>query len=232
MPVVTSSRVGSFVGTVVAAREKLRMPAAASATPMRIRQPPTVQRIRSPLGTANTKGSRRSAPSPSRRAPRKRRGGRAMTPAVPLSFTCCPAGSLHMNAPADAGGLRGRNSLLKTTTWVSFCKLTTAVSTGETGTAKGNGGDDVGTTQDRGGPEDRGGPNRRQQGRGDRRADARSGPVLLQDTGRRPEDRAHHQLGRRCVRLHAKPRAAWSADRAADSPDAAHQPPADAAAGG
>ena len=40
-----------------------------------------------------------------------------------------------------------------------------------------------------------------------------------------------HQLGRRCVRIHAKPGAAWSADRAADRPDAAHQPSAHAAAG-
>src|SRR5262249_2730065 len=79
-----------------------------------------------------------------------------------------------------------------------------------------NGGDDVCTTQDQDRPKDRGGANRRHQGRGDRRADAGGGPVLLQDTGRRPEDRVHHQLGRRCVRLHAKPRAPGSADRAAD----------------
>ena len=44
--------------------------------------------------------------------------------------------------------------------------------------------------------------------------------------------RAHHELGRRCVRLHAKPRAARSAHRAADRPDATHQPSAHAAAGG
>ena len=49
--------------------------------------------------------------------------------------------------------------------------------------SKGNGSDGVGTTKDRGAPKDGGGPNRRQQGRGDRGADARSGPVLLQDTG-------------------------------------------------
>src|SRR5262245_4312208 len=145
-----------------------------------------------------------------------------MTPAVVASFTCGPAGSLRMHAPR--GCWRAWQSFVpETTTRVSFCKLTTTVSTGKAD-VRGNSSDD--TTQDRDGP------NRRPQGRGDRRTDARSGSVLLQDTGRRPEDGAHHQLGRRCFRLHAKPRAAWSADRAADRPGTAHQPPADAAAGG
>jgi len=111
---------------------------------------------RSILGTGSGNGSRRSETRPSRRAARKRRSGRAMTPAVSVSVTCCPAGSLHMPAPAD-GGLRG---LRKRQLGCHPSKLTTMVSTGEAGTAKGNAGDGVGTTQDRGGPKDRGGPNR------------------------------------------------------------------------
>jgi hypothetical protein len=43
MPVVTSARVGSFVGTGVPAREKLRIPAAASAKPTRIIEPALIQ---------------------------------------------------------------------------------------------------------------------------------------------------------------------------------------------
>jgi hypothetical protein len=49
--------------------------------------------------------------------------------------------------------------MLKTTTKVSFCRLTIKVSIGEAGVAKGNGNYGVGATQDRGGPKDRGGPN-------------------------------------------------------------------------
>src|SRR5712692_10293886 len=64
--------------------------------------------------------------------------------AQPGPYTCM--------LPADAGGLRGRNSSLRMTPMVSFCHLTTKVSTREAGKAKGNGGDGVGTTQDRGGP--------------------------------------------------------------------------------
>src|SRR5919106_5053064 len=171
---------------------------------MRIKEPAMIQWTRSILGTGNGKGSRRSETKPSRRAARKRRGGRAMTSAVPVSVTCCPAGSIPIPAPTGAAQIRP-----ETTTRVSSCNLTTTVSTGETGTAERNRGDGVGTTQDRGAPKNGGGPNRRQQGRGGRGADARSGPVLLQDTGSRPEDRAHHQLGRRCLRLHTKPCAAW-----------------------
>src|SRR5215207_2375685 len=100
MPVVTSARVGSFVGTGVAAREKLRIPAAASARPTRITEPAIIQWTRSASGTANGKGSRRSETKPSKRAVRKSRGGRAMTPAVPVSFTCCLAGSIPMAAPS------------------------------------------------------------------------------------------------------------------------------------
>ena len=51
MPVVTSARAGRFVGTGVPAREKLRIPAAASAKPMRIREPAMIQWTRSILGT-------------------------------------------------------------------------------------------------------------------------------------------------------------------------------------
>src|SRR5688572_2339181 len=148
-----------------------------------------------------------------------------MTPAIPVSFTCCPAGSRTTPLPRLLG-LPGEIRYGKTTTRVSFYKLTTRVSTGETGATTERWSDSFGTTQDRGGP------SHRQQGRGDRRADARGGPVLLSDTGTRSEDRAHHELGWGCVRLHAKPRVAWSTDRAADRPDATHQPPAHAAASG
>src|SRR5262245_36124309 len=204
MPVVTSARTGSTVGTGVPAREKLRTPAPARARPMRIRHPATIQRIPSASGTANGKGSRWSEARPSRRAARKRSGGRAMTPAVSVLLMATPENdNKGVILPIDNIGVN----------W-------------KTATAKGDGGDGVGTTRDGGGTD------RRPQGRGDRRADARSGPVLLQGTGPWPEDRAHHQLGGRRVRLHEKPRAAGSADRASDRPDAADQPPAHAAAGG
>ena len=45
MPVVTNARTGWLEGTGVAAREKLRTPAATIATPIRIRPPPAVQEI-------------------------------------------------------------------------------------------------------------------------------------------------------------------------------------------
>src|SRR5262249_55972574 len=48
----------------------------------------------------------------------------------------------------------------------------------------------------------------------------------------RSENRAHHQLGRRCVRIHAQPGADWPPYRAADRSDAADQPPANAPSGG
>jgi hypothetical protein len=71
-----------------------------------------------------------------------------MTPAVPVSVTCCPDRPIRMPAPVPVLGA----TLPETTTTVSFCHLTTQVSTGETGTAKQNGGDGVGTTQNRGAP--------------------------------------------------------------------------------
>jgi hypothetical protein len=46
-------------------------------------------------GTGNGKGSSPKT-NPITRAARKRRGGRAMTPAVPVSVTCCLAGSISM----------------------------------------------------------------------------------------------------------------------------------------
>src|SRR5262249_9475405 len=57
------------------------------------------------------------------RAARKSRGGRAMTPAVAVSFSCCPAGFIPMAALTDA--IRP-----KMTTTVSFYNLTTMASTG------------------------------------------------------------------------------------------------------
>src|ERR671918_977055 len=123
MPVVTSARVGLIERTGVPAREKLRIPAAASARPIRISEPPMIQWTRSIPGTGNGKRSRRSETKPIRRAARKRRGGRAMTPAVPVSVNCCPAGSIAVLAPADAAGLRSKNSSPKTTTRVSFCHV-------------------------------------------------------------------------------------------------------------
>src|SRR5215211_6426821 len=74
MPVVTSVRVGLFVGIGVPACEKLRMPATASDEPMSIREPPIVQWTRSPPGAANGKGNRRSEARPSRRAARNSSG--------------------------------------------------------------------------------------------------------------------------------------------------------------
>src|SRR5262249_16270909 len=126
--------------------------------------------------------------------------------------------------PIHARACSGRCS--QTTTKVSFCHLTMKVSTRKVVWLTEWNGDGVGTRQESGTP------NRRQQGRGDHRADARSSPMLLQNTRRRSENRVDHQLGRRRVWLPAEPRAAWSADRAADRADAADQPPAHAAAGG
>src|SRR5262249_5461215 len=104
MPVVTRARVGLIERTGGFAREKLRIPAAASAKPIRISEPPMIQTTKSIPRNGNGKGSMRSKTKPSRSAARKRRGGLAMTPAVPVSFTRCPAGSIFMSAPADAGG--------------------------------------------------------------------------------------------------------------------------------
>src|SRR5687768_15393673 len=70
------------------------------------------------------------------------------------------------------------------------------------------------------------------QGRGARGPDARSGAVLLSNPGRRSEDRPDHELGRRRVRIPAQPGADGPPHRAANRPDAPHQPPAHAAAGG
>ena len=47
------------------------------------------------------------------------------------------------------------------------------------------------------------------QGRGNLGPDARSGTILLSNTGPGSEDRAHHELGRWCVRIHAQPGADW-----------------------
>src|SRR5262245_44537154 len=73
---------------------------------------------------------------PSRRAARKRSGGRAMTPAVPVLFICCTAVSIPMAAPTD---LRRRGEVAaETTTRVSFlAKLTTKVSTRKIDAANG-----------------------------------------------------------------------------------------------
>src|SRR3954466_13400663 len=133
MPVVTKVRVGSFVGTAVAAREKLRMPATKTAAPMTISKPATI-RWTSALGIGTGKDSRWSRTKPSKRAARKSKGGRAMTPAVPVSFIRCIL------------------ETVKTTTWVSFCKLTIEVSTGKLAIS-GTDDDGVGATEDRGGPD-------------------------------------------------------------------------------
>jgi hypothetical protein len=106
MPVVTSARVGTFVGTGVAAREKLRIAATASATPTRMRKLATIQRTVPPPGRVNGDGSRRSAAIPSRRAPRNSSGGLAITPAVVVSFTSGLTGSMLMPALADAARLQ------------------------------------------------------------------------------------------------------------------------------
>jgi hypothetical protein len=158
MPVVTSARVGSFVGTGVLAREKLRIPAAASAKPRRIRERAMIQWRRAILGTGNGKGSRRSEARPSRRAARKRRGGRAMTPAVPVSFTCCPAGSLDMHCSRRYW--RAEIHLDNDNYGVILQLDNYAVNWRNWYSKKRNGDDGVGTTQDRGRPKDRGGPNR------------------------------------------------------------------------
>src|SRR5215471_2574884 len=97
IPLVTSAREGLFVGTGVDALEKLPMPAVASVRPMRSRAPARIQWSRPSAGKAN--GSRRSEARPSQRAPRKMRGGLAMTPAVSLAV--CPAGSMAILPPVD-----------------------------------------------------------------------------------------------------------------------------------
>src|SRR5688572_5103790 len=91
MPEVASARVGSLVGTGVPAREKSRMPAAATPKPMTIKEPPTTQRTVLPPATANGTGSTRSATMPSTRAERNRMGGRAMTPATAVLLACRPS---------------------------------------------------------------------------------------------------------------------------------------------
>jgi hypothetical protein len=58
MPVVTTTRVGSLVGTGVFDPEKLRIPVTASAKPMRIAEPATIGWARSILRTGNLTASR------------------------------------------------------------------------------------------------------------------------------------------------------------------------------
>jgi hypothetical protein len=86
MPVVTRVRVGWVVGTGVLARGKSRIPAAPSAKP-----------VRAIRDQADQKSGE------------KEDGGSRVTPAVLVSFTCCSAVSLLMDAPADAVVLRGRD---------------------------------------------------------------------------------------------------------------------------
>src|SRR5262245_18072289 len=119
---------------------------------MRMRVPATVQRNGSPPGTVKETGSRQSEAKPSRRAARKRSSGRAMTPAVALSFTCVPAGSMLMLAPQS----------WKTDSYDNLGVILPLDNEGvnlETGPANGIEGDGLGATQERGTS------NRRQQGR-------------------------------------------------------------------
>src|SRR5215468_10902658 len=104
MPVVTRWRVGLFVGTGVPAQEKLRIPAAVSARPVRISEPPMIQWTGSIPGTADSKGAKRSKTKPVGRAARKSRGGRAITPAVLVSVAGRSPESIEIAAPANVGG--------------------------------------------------------------------------------------------------------------------------------
>src|SRR5215468_690214 len=101
MPVVTSTRVGRFVGTGVAARDKLRMPAINTPNPRAITKPPAIKYTRPIARISKGKGSSRSRTRPSKTPPRKIRGGRAMTPAVAVSIACCPVGSISIASPRN-----------------------------------------------------------------------------------------------------------------------------------
>src|SRR5215204_7175795 len=152
-----------------------------------------------------------------------------MTPAVSVSVNFCRAGSISMSAP-QIWRLRSPESPINDNQGV-ILKIDNCGVNRRKWDRRGNRGNGVGTTQDEVG---------RRTGAGPIIVDGKAEAIaeLMLEVAqcffriRRPEDRAHYQLGRRCVRFHAKPRAAWSAHRAADRPDAAYQPSAHAAAGG
>src|SRR5260370_38211325 len=86
MPVVTSARVGSRVGTGVPARMKLRIPSVIVTRPKRISTAPMVQlNFESmPVGRSGS-GKNASSAKPTIKKPRKISGGGAMTPGVSLA---------------------------------------------------------------------------------------------------------------------------------------------------
>src|SRR5687768_13788547 len=88
MPVVTRARTGWVEGTGVAAREKLRTPAATTATPITIRPPPQVHRMRAASASMSGKGRTRSRASPNTRHARYKNGGRVQPPATAVSRRC------------------------------------------------------------------------------------------------------------------------------------------------
>src|SRR5215203_5271751 len=95
--------------------------------------------------------------------------------------------------------------VMRMTTKVSSCKLTSQVSIARLRA-------DRIDTHGSGTKYRSGARHRRQQSRGDLRADARSGAMLLQNTRRRSESRAHYQVGRRRVWVHAELGASGSPD--------------------